>query len=122
MKSLIMTDNFWRLLEDYKSTGNKRTIKEDSAFSDELGNIYRQVNEMMFSDKTGKLGYSIFNNDAFGIGSDDGHTNLCYEIIWTGKQAVADFLMDPKTALPIAEKMCQKSNEEESYEKLHKLH
>ena len=121
----LASDNFWRLLEEYKSTGKKNNIKNDDNFSKELNNVYRKVNEMMFSDKIEvdrDPGSSIFNNDRFGVGSDDGHINLCYEIIWTGKQTVEKFLEDPKTALTIAENMCQKSNEEDSYQKLHRLH
>ncbi len=39
------------------------------------------------------------------VGADDGHEDLCDFIIWHGQETMQAFLDDPKSAIPLAQKM-----------------
>lgn len=99
--------NFWTLLEDFQRTGDKSAIKAShEQFKNDFYAIAQTMDPVMFGPLVDpeECGESIFNNDEFGIGGDDGHIDLCHTIIWHGAQAVSDFMRDPTTAIPIARK------------------
>lgn len=97
--------SFWSLLEDFKKTGDKSAITANNErFTDDFYAIASKMHPVMFGPLTrdGEPGTSIFNNGDFQIGGDDGHDDLCSQLIWQGKDAVDRFLRDPKTALELA--------------------
>lgn len=110
------TLSLWNVLEEYKSSGSRR-IKAGSPLDNKIKiltvkqeyfAIRNQVSTKMYDVNGGVTspdGESIFNNDDFGIGSDDGHDDLVDFIIYNGKESVDNFLTNPKSALPIAKKM-----------------
>lgn len=96
---------FWDALALYKTTKTKANLDELKQFEDVFDFYHGKLCDIMFNgacEVDQDPGSSIFNNDEFGIGADDGHDYLCYEIIWSGKQAVDTFTQNPKSALHIA--------------------
>lgn len=101
-----MNTNFWTLLNQYQTMKNKDVFDNHrDLFVSSYYNIHDIVNTKMYGPYVHVDGESIFNNDDFGIGSDDGHDDLIDYIIWSGREAVMNFLLDPKSALPLAKKM-----------------
>lgn len=99
---------FWDALTQYKSTRTRVNRDEVKQFESVFEFYHNKLRNMMNSEICeieGEPGSSIFNNDEFGIGADDGHDYLCHQIIWDGKQAVNAFIQDPKSALHIARVM-----------------
>lgn len=101
-------DKFWDSLAEYKTDRTQKTLNEVKQFESVFNMYRRKVSDVLFSEACeidNEPGSSIFNNDKFGIGGDDGHDELAHEIIWAGKQAVTDFLACPESALGIARTM-----------------
>lgn len=81
---------------------------------EEYWKIHNDINKIMFGPETkvdDEPGSSIFNNDEFGIGSDDSHGDLTQLIIWRGPKFVSDFMEDPCSALPLAKMYSQDRKE-----------
>lgn len=88
-----MDSNFWDQLELCK-----KSSKCGDSFVANYQIISQLVSNKMYSDDIGDMFCNF-------VGSDDGHDDLCDFIIWNGKQATTEFLLNPKSAIPLAKSM-----------------
>lgn len=100
---------FFATLVEYKQAKDKQAYlvtlqgKQD-LFIKGYYEAYHKVYEFMFGPTVCIEGETPFTQY---VGADDGHEDLCDFIIWHGKETMQTFLDNPKSAVPLAQKMAK---------------
>lgn len=107
VKMATSEEFFFLTLAEYKQAKDKKAYlgslqgKQD-LFTKGYYDVYHKVYGFMFGPTV-----TIERETPFTqyVGADDGHEDLCDFIIWHGQTTMQAFLDDPKSAIPLAEKM-----------------
>ena len=88
----------WTTLGNYRENGVVTPYLKSKQFENKFRIVSNIVSERIYGKDINEM-FSEY------VGADDGHDDLADFIIWHGMETTESFLIDPKTAIPLAKRM-----------------